>query len=296
MAASLLAGWRSAGLPSQLLALGAALGLGAAMWSALGVGSAITKYSDAVAVVDGTPIARNVYESAIEGLASAKRNPLTEAERREALDRIIDEELLLRRALDMGLGESDPQSRKALVNAMMQFSIADASARDPAPGELEKFYADRPRLIAPQPQLVVRAVSIGLADAARIARMKASLASGASFDAAVKASGAEGVLLPKGPVIPATIAEYAGGTIRDTALSLLAGQTAGPIEIGRRVVFVHVVDRTELPPPPLAEVRDVVLEEWRRHESETAFARYVAGLRSRARISYSPETPAPGAP
>lgn len=281
------------GLPraTLLLLAGAGLGLAGAMWSALGVGSAVESYGDAIAVVDGTPIARSVFDSAIEGLASAKRTPLTEAEKREALERIIDEELLLQRALELGLGESDPQSRKALVNAMLQFSIADASRRTPSDAQLKAFYAERPRLIAPQPLLTVRGVSFSAANEARARAFKAALDSGAGFDAAVKQTEAEGLLLPGGPVVPSKIAEYAGASVRDAALSLQPGQSIGPLAIANRLVFVHVLARTETPPPPLDTVRDIVLEEWQKRETEKAFAAYVEGLRRKARISYDAAAP-----
>jgi hypothetical protein len=283
----------SAGLPraTLLLLAGAGLGLAGAMWSALGVGSAVERYGDAIAVVDGTPIARSVFDSAIEGLASAKRTPLTEAEKREALERIIDEELLLQRALELGLGESDPQSRKALVNAMLQFSIADASRRTPSEAQLKAFYAERPRLIAPQPLLSVRGVSFSAQGEARARAFKAALDAGTGFDAAVKQAGAEGLLLPGGPVVPSKIAEYAGASVRDAALSLQPGQSIGPLAIANRLVFVHLVERTETPPPPLDAVRDIVLEEWQKRETEKAFAAYVEGLRRKARISYDAAAP-----
>ena len=277
-----------------LLLVGAALGLGASVWSALGVGQSLERYADAVAVVDGVPISKTVYETAIEGLASAKRNPLSDAEKREALDRIIDEELLLQRALTLGMGESDPSSRKALVNAMLQFTIADVSQREPTDAALATFYAERPKLIAPQPLLTLRAVSIPLKEGSRAAALKAALDSGVGFDVAVKQFSAEGLLLPNGPVIPAKIAEYAGATVRDTALSLQGGQSVGPIEIAGRFVFVHLISRTEAPPPPLEAVRDVVAEEWRKREAESAFERYVQGLRRSARISYADGVPQSG--
>ncbi|MBU6156784.1 MAG: peptidyl-prolyl cis-trans isomerase [Alphaproteobacteria bacterium] len=281
------------GLPraTLLLLAGAGLGLGGAMWTALGVGRAVESYGDAIAVVDGTPIARSVFDSAIEGLASAKRTALTEAEKREALDRIIDEELLLQRALELGLGESDPPSRKALVNAMLQFSIADASRRTASDAELRAFYAERPKLIAPQPLLSVRGVSFSAKDEARARAFKAALDAGTAFEAAVRQTGAEGLLLPGGPVIPSKIAEYAGASVRDAALSLQPGQSIGPLAIANRLVFVHVVARTETPPPPLEEVRDVVREEWQKRETEKAFAAYVEGLRRKARISYDAAAP-----
>jgi hypothetical protein len=278
-------------LSTYLLIGGAVLGLGAAMWSALGVDDALTKYADAVAVVDGVPIPRAVYDSAIEGLASAKRNPLTEAEKREALERIIDEELLLRRALELGLAESDPASRKVLVNAMLQFSVADAAKREPTEEQLRAFYADRPKLIAPQPLLTVRATSFPNTDLDRIARLQTEMANGKAFDAAVAAVGGELILLPKGPVVPAKIAEYAGASIRDIALTLEKGQTAGPIEVGRRVVYVHLIDRAGEPPPPLEEVRDVVAEEWRKRASEEAFEAYVKNLRTKAHVTFAADAP-----
>lgn len=278
-------------LATYLLIGGAILGLGAAMWSALGVSDALTKYTDAVAVVDSIPIPRAVYDSAIEGLASAKRNPLTEAEKREALDRIIDEELLLRRALELGLAESDPASRKTLVNAMLQFTIADAAKLEPTEEQLRAFYADRPRLIAPQPLLTVRATSFPNTELDRIARVQTSLKAGKAFETAVAAAGGTLILLPKGPIVPAKIAEYAGASIRDIALTLENGQTAGPIEVGRRAVYVHLVNRTDAPPPPLEQVREVVVEEWRKRTSEDAFESYVKGLRARARITFAPDAP-----
>jgi hypothetical protein len=270
-----------------LLIAAAALGLAAAMWSALGVSNTLQRYDDAIAMVDGVPISRTVYDTAIEGLASAKRNPLTDEERREALERLIDEELLLRRAIKLGLPDSDPPSRKALVNAMLQLSVADAAKLEPTDEELAKFYAERPKLIAPQPLLTVRAVSFNAADAAKIARFKAALDAGQSYEAGVKAAGGEPVLLPNGPVIPAKVAEYAGGSVRDTALGLTAGATSNPIEIGRRVVFVHLVDRVDAPPPPLEAVKAVVADEWRKRATEKAFEDYLKSLRATARITYS---------
>lgn len=280
--------------PTALLVVGGALGLAMAMWSALGVGQSVASYGDAIAIVDGVPISRTVYESAIEGLQSGKKGELTAADQREALDRIIDEELLLHRALELGLGESDPPSRKALVNAMLQFSIADASKRVPSESELEKFYAERPKLIAPQPMLVLKAVSLPQKAMDRAEFLKTALDGGADFDAAARKAGAEAVLLPGGPVIPAKIAEYAGATIRDTALSMTKGQIVGPVAVGERLVFIYLLDRAETPPPPLSAVHDVVVEEWQKRESEQAFSDYVDGLRRRARISYASDAPAAG--
>ncbi len=189
--------------------------------------------------------------------------------------------------MKLGLPESDPPSRKALVNAMLQLSIADAAKLEPTDAELRTFYAERPKLIAPQPLLTVRAVSFDGADVLRIGRFETELAGGTAFAASVAAAGGELVLLPQGPIIPAKVAEYAGASIRDAALGLTPGKTSGPIEIGRRIVFVHLIDRVEAPPPPLEEVKAVVADEWRKRATEKAFEDYLKGLRATARITYA---------
>ena len=45
----------------------------------------------------------------------------------------------------------------------------------PTDDELRKFYADRPKLIAPQPLLTVRAVSFDNTQTSQIAAMKAAI-------------------------------------------------------------------------------------------------------------------------
>jgi parvulin-like peptidyl-prolyl isomerase len=177
------------------------------------------------------------------------------------------------------------------VNAVLQFSIADASKLEPTDEELRRFYAERPKLIAPQPLLTVKAVSLDKTQTKDIVALKTALDAGKGFDDAAKATAAKPVLLPGGPAIPSKIAEYAGATVRDAALALQKGESSGPYEIGRRVVFVHLLDRSEAPPPPLEAVRDVVLEEWRNRTTERAFEDYVASLRARARVSYSADAP-----
>ena len=64
-----------------------------------------------VASVNGTLIFDDQYQRLLQGLESDLREPVSEALRQRVLDRMIDEELLVQRGLELGLAESDRRVR-----------------------------------------------------------------------------------------------------------------------------------------------------------------------------------------
>jgi len=275
----------------RLLAIGAALGLAAALWGALGQPGLGKPRRDAIATVEGVEISRADYERALGALAADKRSPLTTADARRALDRLIDEELLVQRGLDLGLGTSDLAVRKAVVDAMVQFAAAETAGRKPDDDELRAFYAGRPELVRTAPQVRVRVVSFPSRDQAGIEAMRAALRAGKDFDAAARSAGGEAVIVPEMLLPAQKLGDYAGPAVRDAAVALKPGEAAGPIDAGGVPTFVLSLDRREGSAPPFEAVRDAVAEEWRRRQAETALDEYLAGLRRTAKIRYAPDAP-----
>jgi hypothetical protein len=274
-----------------LLAAGAAGGLAAALWGALGLSGPVQRGGDAIAVVDGVAIARVDYQRALGALAADKRSALTTSDARRALDRLIDEDLLVRRGLDLGLGTRDIAVRKALVDAMVQFAVAEAAGREPTDAELRKFYAERPELIRSVPQLRVRVVSFPSRDAARVEALRAALRAGASFEAAAREAGAEAVIVPDALLPAAKLADYAGPAVRDAATALAPGEAAGPLDVAGVPTFVLLLEKRAGGVPPFEAVRAAVADEWRRRAADEALERYLADLRRRARIRYAADAP-----
>lgn len=275
----------------RLLAVGAALGLAAALWGALGQPGFGRPGRDAIATVEGVEISRADYERALGALAADKRTPLTTADARRALDRLIDEELLVQRGLDLGLGTSDLAVRKAVVDAMVQFAAAETAGRRPDDDELRAFYAARPELVRSAPQVRVRVVSFPSREQASVEAMRAALRAGKDFDAAARSAGGEAVIVPDMLLPAQKLGDYAGPAVRDAAVALRPGEAAGPIDAGGVPTFVLSLDRREGSAPPFETVRDVVTEEWRRRQAEMALDEYLAGLRRTAKIRYAPDAP-----
>jgi parvulin-like peptidyl-prolyl isomerase len=274
-----------------LLAIGAAAGLAAALWGALGPPARDRVGRDVIATVNGVAIGRADYQRALGSLVADKRSPTTEADARRVLDNLVDEQLLVERGLELGLGEQDIAVRKALIDAMVQFAAAGAAGREPDDEELRRYYAERPQLVQSDPQLRVRVVSFPSRDAARVESMRRALLDGATFDDAVRDSGAEPVAVPDTLLPPGKLADYAGPAVRDAALAMAPGDVAGPLDVGGVPSFVLLAERTTPAAPPFEQVRDVVAEEWRRRQSEAALAQYVGSLRRSASIDYAPDAP-----
>ena len=274
-----------------LLAAGAAAGLAAALWGALGPPARDRVGNDVIATVNGVAIGRADYQRALGSLVADKRSPVTAADERRVLDNLVDEQLLVERGLELGLGEQDIAVRKALIDAMIQFAVAGAAGREPDEAELRRFYAERPQLVLSDAQLRVRVVSFPSRDAARVESMRRALLGGASFDDAVRKAGAEPVAVPDTLLPPGKLADYAGPAVRDAALAMTPGDVAGPLDVGGVPSFVLLVDRTAPTAPPFEQVRDAVAEEWRRRQAEVALAQYIAALRRSAVIDYAPDAP-----
>ena len=100
---------------------------------------------DAVAWVGVRPISRESYETALRAVATdRKTGRLQEGDRERVLGRLIDQELLIDRAIELGLHERDPQLRNQLATAMIDFLVrrAEDDARSASEKELRAFYEE----------------------------------------------------------------------------------------------------------------------------------------------------------
>ncbi len=275
-----------------LIAAGA-LGLAAALWSALRPGdfAPLGRGAAVIARVDGAEVLRSDYELAVEALTLDKRNPLTQEDRARALERLIDEALLVRRGIDMGLAETDPAARKAIVQAMLQFAIASAAARTPAPGELDAFVRARPDLLRGQDSVRVRIAALDDGDGAGAARFRAAIAAGGGFNEAVAAANARIEPTPDALIPLDRLAGVAGPSVRDAAAQLSAGDVAGPLRTGGRVVFIHVIERRPAPSLDAPAARAAAEAAWRREVEAEAVDAQIAALRRRAAIVRAPDAP-----
>lgn len=282
-----------------LLACGAAAGLVMAAASLLSSPDAGRLPAGAVASVNGVPIREEEYVRLVAALASDRRSPLGDDDRRHVLDRLIEEELLVQHAVDLGLLHTDRRVRGDLVSAVLGSVGAAADLVEPSASELESFYADNADYFATPGRLWVREFFFAndggdaRGEAVERARRAAQrLRSGEDPDAVREALADTPVAeLPSAPLPPAKLREYLGPTALSAALELAQGQVSDPVPTPQGYLVLLLVQRSEDRVRPLAEVEPQVRAEMRRRAGDRLLRERLDALRAQADVRVAPVLP-----
>lgn len=287
---------------TRLLVLGATLGL---VLGGLGVLQERAEFdpeldSRVAATVNGVPIESAAFEQAVDLLAADARNPIGPAERTHVLNRLIEEELLVQRARELGVDQHDRRVRSLLVRQMIDSIVADAQPEEPTAQQLAAFYAENGSYFARTGRLWLDPLRFkareGESDtdaAARAALATAKLRAG-SPAGEIRTSLADPSIIPfpQGMLPPAKIREYLGPSPTRAALKLQPGEVSDPIRGGSAYYVLRMVDTVPGSRPQLAEVEKEVRTEMQRRAGDTALRSYLDDLRERGsvRISLPVET------
>jgi peptidyl-prolyl cis-trans isomerase C len=279
-----------------LLAAGAAAGIALAAVGLVqgGERAAGALGTGEVARVNGVPIRGDELERVLGGLAADKRAPLSEADRERVLARLVEEELLVQRAVEIGLVDSEPAVRKALVQALVDSVVAEAESDEPEPGVLRRFYEENRGYFGAGERLrverlVFRAVPGAAPPAERAREARRELEAGEPL-AAVAARLADEPLLPlPDALLPAAkLREYLGPERVEALRAAAEGAWSEPRETREGVELVRVAERRPAEAESFEAVADGVAAEWRRREGDRALREYLDFLRAQADIELAP--------
>lgn len=283
-----------------LLAAGAVAGLALAarglIESDAGQGGALPER--AVARVNDSEILTDDYLRLVAGLERDTREAADEKARRHVLDRMIDEEVLVQRGLELGLAESDRRIRANVTAAMIRSILVEVEDRQPTASELREFYQEN-RDFFTQPgrmrvhQLFFRVPSPADEQAAaeRAREVRDRIEPGQAL-AELRDHGDPEVSPLPDALLPATkLREYLGPTALRAAYELEVGEVSPPVRSGTGYHLLQLVER-ELPMTPgLAEIEAQVRAEWLRRAGDRALREYLDELRGQAEIVVAPKLP-----
>lgn len=280
----------TARLRVTLLALGACAGL---IMAASGL---VERWSPspgelpkgAIALVGERIISQERYLQVLNDLAVDKRAPLSAEDRQFVLDRMVDEELLIQRGLELGLADSSPQIRKALVAAVIGQLTAEAEASLPSEEALRRLYESDPKFFTSTARFRLRWLRLPASDDA--AQLKArdayrQLGDGVSAEEVRQSTGLEPVTILPDALLPLSkIRDYLGPALAGQVAMLERGVFSKPIMDNGELHILQLLDyRPELL-PPFEEARRVLEAEYLRRAGDEALRQYLKWLRLRSEV------------
>ncbi len=220
-----------------------------------------------------------------------KRTP-TDDELDALINEDVREEVYYRVALALGLDKNDTIVRRRLRQKMEFLTDSGANLLEPAAGELEAYIAANEQAFRRGPRLAFEQIYLGEKPGPEtITRSLNALKSGPASDPSALG---ERSLLPAqlGLSPPDAIDGVFGKGFFEQLAELTPGVWAGPVASAYGVHLVRILDSLPARMPPLVEVRDAVIRDWKAAKALEIRELHYNRLRERFVV----EIPGTGAP
>ena len=270
---------------SKLLLLASIIGTLLAIYSIMDSNNNYSSLPDNIAaVVNEKIIPSERYQTVIQLIKNDKRDDLTDNDRNMALERIIEEELLVQYAYQNGFLEADDLLRKSIVRSVVD-SIAEQSiSLIPNEKTLRDFYQDNLPLFTIDEQF--RIVILSSQNGSDINAGKVIWQD--SYDIPLLMNEIRSI--KKLDISSDFISKYRLGTLigpllRDVVLSLKLGETSEPLETIYGYSIVTLIDKKGRVIPDFKEINEIVLQEYKRRQRETILNDLLSDLKRQSDIN-----------
>jgi parvulin-like peptidyl-prolyl isomerase len=237
--------------------------------------------SNVVASVEGRLIPLDRYEALLADMAADSKDPLDASDRQFALDRLVDEELLVIRAVELRLDRSDPMVRKAMAATLIESIVNQAESLKPDEMTLRQFHEEnRGFFTASASQLIHWYRGPIPVDTNHTMQSLSEAVKIGDVEHALHTFGLERVeILPEQPLNLSKTREYLGPTLAGAVQTLEPGQWSAPLIVDAQLHILYLAAQGPGWEPSFEDIRDQVLAEFRRRQGEQALRRYLANLR-----------------
>ena len=233
--------------------------------------------NDVLVWVNTQPVTAEQLAFAERRLMGESGKSLTEAERQSVIELLIDEELLLQRAQSTGTFAADPAVRKAIVQAVIDKTVADFQRRPVSSRQLKRFYQQHLGVFERPARIAIQALRFENHSEAQQAY--SALLAGARFDEVGRTPVASPIAhLPSSPLPMHMLRRYLGNSLTEVALALQEGHVSEPVvrPDGVYLLRARTVQPAEI--QRFEQVRDGVEAEYDFRGRESALEKAVAQL------------------
>ena len=224
------------------------------------------------------------YQMQLEGLARDKRSPLTNQDKEYVLERMIEEELLIKRAIDLGMLENNPMARGTIVQQMIKNIVTEGSRIEPQENELIEFFQENIGFFTKANRLRVRQIYFSQDDFADEAFIKANdafirLNKGENFEEVAISGSKSALKIPDTLMNLSKVREYIGPSLMREAQLLKPGYSSAPNKVSGGYKIIYLVDREDAIQPEYSNIRSAVLSEFLKRRDDQSLRKYLDNLK-----------------
>ena len=269
---------------SKLLLLASIIGTFLAIYSIMETNKNFSSLPDnIIATVNDKIIPSDKYQTIINLIQNDKRDELTKADREMALDRIIEEELLVQYAYKNGFLEADDLLRKSIVRSVVDSIVEQALSVVPADQDLLKFYETNRQTFAIDEKY--RVVILSSKNQSDIDEGKVIWQS--NYDLTLLRQTFKSIDrldIPTGFISKIRLGTLIGPLLRDKVLSLQVGETSQTLKTIYGYSIVTLVDKKDRVIPEFKEISEIVLQEYKRQQREEILEELLKDLKRQSDI------------
>ncbi len=258
--------------------------VGGALAGLLAAGFGILRQADsgnvlpanALARVNEQIISRDNYDRALARLGT---NSTSDDAGAWVLQRLVDDELLVQRGLELGMAQSDSAVRNAIIDSLIASVTAEADAASPGDEELQQYLSENADRFSFVARLSVAAWRTNDEAVAQ------SFVNALRSDSSIATSDTIGPIpdLPPGLMPVEVLRDFLGPGITAAAADMPVGSSAVFARRGRWLV-VQVLDKESAVVTDLSAIRNRVLLDYRRSLADRTLRDYLDELRRRADV------------
>lgn len=237
------------------------------------------------AKIEDTSIPMEKYLTQLDGLSKDKRSPLTQKDKEYVLERMIEEELLIKRAIDLGMLNDNPMARGTIVQQMIKTIIAENARYEISDSELESFFQENSGFFTKSSRLRIQQIYFSneqLKDDSLVVAKKAYdlLKRGDDFESVSKLGSPSALKIPNSLMTLSKVREYIGPSLMNLARELEINSFTSPIEVSGGYKIIYLIDKEMASPPKFNDIKASVSSEFLKRKDDQSLRSYLENLKN----------------
>ena len=232
----------------------------------------------AIARVGEKEISRQKFEEIIKVLDDQSKSELTLEKKNLIRERLIDEELLIQRAIELDLVRNDSLVKGNVIQTMFQYIINSNESAEPSEAELREYFSKEKNYFSSGKRFKLKNYTFRNLRDAETARNSLNQGNLESFLKLVETENS--IDLPNVFLTPQKIRDYLGPKVLEELPSLEKGGFSNIFEINQVPSIVICIDVLMNNNPKFEEIIDQIKNKFIRDREDILVKEYIENLRN----------------